>query len=140
MEVVWPVTALYYGPAAVWGYPRFGWPKSPQWRAEHGLDQPPEEAGLVERATGVSHCGAGCTLGALGLRMGLVEAAKADVLSLTSFEVGLFGWMALVQFVFFPHHIHADHAAFWFLIQVGMIVGYFTAWPVNVWLMLTWPL
>ena len=35
----------------------------------------------------------------LGLRKGLVQAAKADVLSLTSFEVGLFGWMALMSFV-----------------------------------------
>lgn len=37
--------------------------------------------------------------------------------------------MALMQFAFFPHHIHPDHAAFWFLMQIGMIVGYFTAWP-----------
>ncbi len=28
------------------------------------------------------------------------------MLSLTSFEVGLFGWMALTQFVLFPDHIH----------------------------------
>ncbi len=70
----------------------------------------------------------------LGLRKGLVKAAKANFLSLTSFEVGLFGWMALMQFVFFPGHLHPDHPAFWFLMQVGMIVGYFTAWPVNVWL------
>ncbi|MCF3960184.1 DUF4396 domain-containing protein [Streptomyces fuscigenes] len=38
----------------------------------------------------------------LGLRRGLVEALKADVLSLSAFEVGLFGWMALMFFVFFP--------------------------------------
>ncbi len=67
-------------------------------------------------------------------RQGLVEAAKADFLSLTSFEVGLLGWMALTQFVFFPGHLRPDHAAYWFLMQLGMIVGFFTAWPVNVWL------
>lgn len=38
----------------------------------------------------------------LGRRKGLVEAAKADFLSLSSFEIGLFGWMALTQLVFFP--------------------------------------
>ena len=38
----------------------------------------------------------------LGLRRGLVEAAKADVISLTAFEIGLFGWMALMYFVTFP--------------------------------------
>ncbi|MDA8393376.1 MAG: DUF4396 domain-containing protein [Actinomycetota bacterium] len=181
MEAVWPITALYFGPAAVWGYRRFGWPKSPAWRAEHGYEEPPERAGWSTIATGVSHCGAGCTLGdlcaewavfglgatilglslipeligdyvlavsfgivfqyfaiapmrGLGVREGLIEAAKADVLSLTAFEVGLFGWMAFMQFVLSPNHIHPDHAAFWFLMQVGMIIGFFTAWPVNVWL------
>ena len=60
---------------------------------------------------------------------------KADTLSLTSFEVGLFGWMAIMQLVLFPvEHIHPDHAAYWFLMQVGMILGFFTAYPVNWWL------
>jgi hypothetical protein len=58
----------------------------------------------------------------LPMRKGLIEAAKADVASLTAFEVGLFGWMALMTFVY------------WFLMQVGMIAGFFTAWPVNTWL------
>jgi len=65
MEAVWPVTALYFGPAAVWGYRRFGWPKSPRWRAEHGFDEPSVRPGWSSVATGVSHCGAGCTLGDL---------------------------------------------------------------------------
>ncbi|KZS69575.1 hypothetical protein A4G29_16945 [Mycobacterium kansasii] len=38
----------------------------------------------------------------LGFRDGMVAAAKADVLSLTAFEVGLFGWMAVMSFVLFP--------------------------------------
>lgn len=181
MEAVWPITALYWGLAAVWGYMRLGLPKSQKWRAEHGYDEPPPRVRWSIVATGVSHCGAGCALGdlaaewivfasgstviglsllpeyigdyllalafgiafqyfaiapmrGLGPKKGLIEAAKADFLSLTSFEFGLFGWMALMQFVFFPNHIHPDHAAFWFLMQIGMIVGYFTAWPTNVWL------
>ncbi|MDA8297823.1 MAG: DUF4396 domain-containing protein [Actinomycetota bacterium] len=181
MEAVWPITALYWGPVAIFGYRRFGLPKSPAWRREHGYDEPPRRASWSVVAAGVSHCGAGCTLGdlaaewivfavgatiiglsllaeyigdyvlaltfgiafqyfaiapmrGLGPKEGLIEAAKADFLSLTSFEVGLFGWMALTQFVFFPNHLHPDHAAFWFLMQIGMIVGYFTAWPTNVWL------
>lgn len=68
-----------------------------------------------------------------GLRDGLIEAAKADILSLTAFEVGLFAWMALTQLFFFPRpHLGADHAFYWFLMQVGMVVGFFTAWPANV--------
>src|SRR5690349_17443870 len=51
----------------------------------------------------------------LSLRKGLTEAAKADVASLTAFEVGLFGWMALMTFVFFPapHHLHPDSPVYW---------------------------
>jgi hypothetical protein len=29
-------------------------------------------------------------------------STKADILSLTAFEIGLFGWMALMSYVFFP--------------------------------------
>jgi Domain of unknown function (DUF4396) len=38
----------------------------------------------------------------LNFRDGIRAAAKADVLSLTAFEVGLFGWMAIMVFVLFP--------------------------------------
>jgi hypothetical protein len=71
----------------------------------------------------------------LSVGKGLVEAAKADFLSLTAFEVGLFGWMALMAFVFFPGpHLHPDTAAYWFLMQVGMALGFLTAYPINAWL------
>jgi Domain of unknown function (DUF4396) len=68
----------------------------------------------------------------LSRRRGLTEAAKADVASLTAFEIGLFGWVTLMTFVFFPgpHHLHPDSPVYRF----GMIAGFFTAWPVNVWL------
>ena len=72
----------------------------------------------------------------LGMRKGLLEAAKADILSLTAFEVGLFGWMALMTFVFFPGpHLHPDSSVYWFLMQVGMVIGFATAWPANTWLL-----
>lgn len=71
----------------------------------------------------------------LSLRKGLAEAAKADVASLTAFEVGLFGWMALMTFVFFPApHLTPANPVYWFMMQIGMIAGFFTAWPVNAWL------
>jgi hypothetical protein len=73
----------------------------------------------------------------LGLRDGLKAAAKADFIALTFFEIGLFGWMALMTYVFFPapHHLMPNSAAFWFLMQIGMIVGFITSWPANVWLL-----
>ena len=173
MNAVWPVTALYLGPIAARWYLRFG-------RA--GVDSQ-RRPGWAPTAVGVSHCGAGCTLGdiiaetviflagitlagealyaefigdyllavllglafqyfaivpmrGLGFREGVVAAAKADVLSLTAFEVGLFGWMALMAFVFFPapHHLRPNSAAYWFLMQVGMGLGFISAYPVNAWL------
>ncbi|MFZ1176261.1 MAG: DUF4396 domain-containing protein, partial [Mycobacterium sp.] len=71
----------------------------------------------------------------LSFRKGIVAAAKADVLSLTAFEVGLFGWMALMALVFFPSSpLHPDGPVYWFLMQIGMIIGFGTALPANVWL------
>jgi len=71
----------------------------------------------------------------LGLRDGIVAAVRADTLSLSAFEVGMFGWMILVQLVVFPvRHLHPDALAFWFFMQVGMILGFVTAYPVNWWL------
>ncbi|HEV7212544.1 MAG TPA: DUF4396 domain-containing protein [Blastococcus sp.] len=72
----------------------------------------------------------------LSFRKGIVAAAKADILSLTAFEVGLFGWMALMAFVFFPgpHRLHPDSPVYWFLMQIGMALGFLTAYPVNAWL------
>jgi hypothetical protein len=174
MNAVFPITALYFGPAAVAFYWRYGraaapaGPKRPWWAI---------------MATEVSHCGSGCVLGdvisefaiyglaltvagstlgaeyigdyilalafgivfqyfaiapmrGLGLRDGLKAAVKADTISLTFFEIGLFGWMAVMTFVLFPapHPLMPNSAAFWFLMQIGMMVGYATSWPANVWL------
>ena len=71
----------------------------------------------------------------LGWRDGLVAALKADTLSLVAFEVGLFGWMAVMQLVLFTDpHLTPDHAAYWLLMQVGMVIGFVTSYPANRWL------
>jgi hypothetical protein len=71
----------------------------------------------------------------LGLRDGVIAALKSDTLSVLTFEIGLFGWMALTFFVFFNDpHLRPDHAAYWFLMQVGMILGFVTSYPANNWL------
>jgi Domain of unknown function (DUF4396) len=71
----------------------------------------------------------------LGLVAGLAAAVKADTLSLLAFEIGMFGWMAIVQLVFFPvHHLHPSHLAYWFLMQIAMLLGCLTAYPANWWL------
>jgi hypothetical protein len=72
----------------------------------------------------------------LGLKDGLKAATKADFISLTAFEIGLFGWMAIMAFVLFPapNLLTPSSAAFWFLMQIGMIIGFASSWPANVWL------
>jgi Domain of unknown function (DUF4396) len=172
MNFVFPITALYFGPLALWFYWRWG-------RAGASRRRP----GWATMATEVSHCGAGCALGdvlseflifalaltiagttlwaeyagdyllalafgiafqyfaiapmrGLGVRAGLVAATKADFISLTAFEVGLFGWMAVMAYVLFPapHQLMPSSAAFWLLMQVGMMIGFASSWPANVWL------
>jgi hypothetical protein len=59
----------------------------------------------------------------------------SDFLALSAFEVGLFGWMAIMQLVWFRSpRLATDHAAFWFLMRVGMLIGFVTTYPVNWWL------
>jgi hypothetical protein len=66
---------------------------------------------------------------------GLWTAIKVDTASIVAFQVGLFGWMAIFMLAIWPHHgIRIDSPDFWFQMQIGMILGYFTSWPVNKWL------
>ncbi len=136
MEAVWPITALYFGPLALWAYYRWGRPMSHKWMEEYG--EPKGKSFAASVAVGDSHCGAGCTLGDiigspavvflfgwkifglflfakyvvdyalayifgiafqyysikpmqnLSVGQGIKEAIKADTLSLTAFQVGLF--------------------------------------------------
>ena len=202
MNFVWPITALYGGPVALWGYFKSA-PKMTKQHMRQMKQEVREElrreqaAGVVrmpDRATGagpareqvavgVSHCGAGCTLGdiaaewwvfLMGLKFaggdfqtrllldfllawsfgvvfqyltiapmrglpfgkGLIQAIRADTLSIVTFQMGLFGWMALTYFVIFPGpHLHPTEAVFWFMMQVGMILGYFTSYPANIFLL-----
>jgi hypothetical protein len=71
--------------------------------------------------------------GQLGKLAPLGDAIKSDTLSVLSFEVGLFGWMALTQYVILKAPI--DTSSHWFMMQVGMILGFLTSWPVNRWLL-----
>jgi hypothetical protein len=67
----------------------------------------------------------------LSILPGLRAAVKADTLSLTAFEVGLFGWMALSYFVLFHPPLMPNQPAFWFMMQIGMAIGFLTSYPAN---------
>jgi hypothetical protein len=179
MEAVWPLTALYFGPVAVWAYRRLGRSAVPGRQQAKARLRRPRWSGV---AISVTHCGAGCVLGdviaefvifglglslagqvlsaeylgdyvlavafgivfqylvisrmrPLGLRAGLAAAVKSDVIALSAFEIGLFGWMALMRFVFFPGpHLSPASPVYWLFMQIGMVLGFATSWPANVWL------
>ncbi len=48
----------------------------------------------------------------------LWRSAKADFLSLTFFEIGLFGWMAIFQVAIFDGKLPMDTVAYWWMMQV----------------------
>lgn len=64
----------------------------------------------------------------------VVRAAKADFLSLSFFEIGLFGWMAIFQFAIFGEKLPMDGVVYWWMMQIGMFLGHWTAFPINYWL------
>lgn len=171
MNWVWPITALYFGPFALWTYFSFG---------RQTGDPRRQQSNWEKVWKGVTHCGAGCTLGdivaewlvfATGFTLagsvlyanylvdfsaayllgiifqyfsiapmrnisgwqGIAAAVKADTISLVAFEIGLFAFMLWMDHQFHPHLKPTD-PAYWFLMQIGMIVGFFTSYPANWWL------
>ena len=179
MNVVWPVTALYFSVFALWAYFARGRaePHAGEQMEMGGEDHSPPTAWQTALAT--SHCGAGCTLGdivaefsvaALGLKLlgtplyaemaadlalawllgvafqyfsiqpmrhlppaqAVWMAVKADTLSILTFEIGLFGWMALSYYVLSPApHLMPSQPTYWLMMQIGMVLGFLTAWPAN---------
>jgi hypothetical protein len=187
MNLVWPITALYGGPLALWAYLRIG--RLSTHRAMRAAKQqdraPPSQTKPFWQTAGVAatHCGSGCTLGDLvggGIIMttipfalfghqifgawvvdfvlaylfgiafqyfsiaamrsdmstgkALVAALKADTLSLAAWQLGMYGWMAIVTFAIFGHELGKSDPVFWFMMQVAMLAGFVTAYPVNWWL------
>ena len=188
MNLVWPISALYFGPVGLWAYLVAGRPsaRSTAQGSKSPHDPPPgrEKPFWLSVAIGTSHCGAGCTLGdliaesflilvplslfghpmfaawtldyvlafgigiafqyftiqpmrGLSVRKGLVAAVKADALSLTAWQIGMYGWMAVCVFLIFGHDLDKTGPVFWFMMQIAMVAGFITAYPVNWWLLRT---
>lgn len=181
MNFVWPITALYLGPAALWGYLKSGLKMAQHHHAplHREIKAEPDALTREQVALATTHCGAGCALGdilaewwvfavtltfaggafptrltmdlALGWAFGIVfqyftiapmrrlsfgeglfQAIRADTLAIIAFEIGLFAWMTFAHYVLFPQpHLRATEATFWFMMQTGMIIGFFTSYPVN---------
>jgi hypothetical protein len=189
MNLVWPLTALYFSIFGLWFYFRAGrkmtkttMASGTEHKHKHMTRRTSSAPTFTEAAISDFHCGAGCVLGdiiaefslfALGWTLfgkslyveyvgdlllawlfgiafqyfvikpmrnlspaqGLIAAIKSDTLAILTFEIGLFAWMALTYFVFFPQpHLKATEPGHWFMMQIGMVLGFFTSYPLNWWL------
>ncbi|MGE5205235.1 MAG: DUF4396 domain-containing protein [Chlamydiota bacterium] len=198
MNWVWPLTALYFGPLAVWRYWRSGLKGTKRhYQQMHrevaeevnrlpgssllNLARSPEPPPSREQvAVATTHCGAGCALGdivgewwvfaagfmiaggelgtrllldfllawgfgilfqyftvapmrGLSLGRGVLQAMRADTLSIIAYQVGMSIWAALTYFVFFTNpHLKVNEAVFWFMMQIGMMLGFACSYPVNI--------
>jgi Sec-independent protein secretion pathway component TatC len=65
---------------------------------------------------------------------GLVAALKADTLSLRAWQVGMYGWMAVATFLIFGTELEKTDPVFWLMMQVAMLAGFLTSYPVSWWL------
>ena len=74
----------------------------------------------------------------LSFGKGIWAAVKADTLSLTSWQIGMYGFMAVAHFYLFGHllntKLEVNTPEFWFMMQLAMLCGFATAYPVNWWL------
>lgn len=66
---------------------------------------------------------------------GIIQAVKADVLSLTAWQVGMYGFMIIAHFWIFAQifntKLHVASVEFWFMMQIAMWFGFATSYPVN---------
>jgi uncharacterized membrane protein YqaE (UPF0057 family) len=69
----------------------------------------------------------------------LVEALKADTVSLIFWQIGMYGFMAVAAFVIwrdlFGLRLAVDSVEFWFMMQLAMWCGFITSYPANWWLL-----
>jgi hypothetical protein len=47
----------------------------------------------------------------------------------------MYGWMAIAVFVIFRHELSKTDPIFWFMMQIAMLAGFLTSYPVNWWLL-----
>ncbi|WP_242623455.1 DUF4396 domain-containing protein [Pseudonocardia sediminis] len=169
MEVVWPVTALYLGPLAVWAYARWGRTgNSPTAQTDAVAPATTVTAGLPGGAASVlAHlvgvplvAVTGWTIAGLGMwamiaviaaialallfffELSSRAAASASpgtgstvrragmvaVVTILAFDVGMVGWMVVLHVgTLMPP---ASEISFVLLMQIGVVLGLATAYPV----------
>lgn len=74
----------------------------------------------------------------LSVGQGIVAALKADTLSLAAWQIGMYCLMAVMQFIVFERLFGGpapvNSVEFWVAMQLAMIAGFATSYPMNWWL------
>lgn len=73
----------------------------------------------------------------LAFKEGLITAFKVDFFSLSCWQIGMYGWMAICLFGIFGLENPAmdkTSPVFWFMMQIAMLAGFITAFSINWWL------
>lgn len=161
MNLVWPISALYGGPVVLWAYWRIGRRQGgkPFWQqAALGTTHcgagctlgdicaewfvhfvPLTLFGMTLFAAWTVDFALAFVFGIAfqyyGSHKGLIAALKADTLSLSAWQLGMYGWMAIAIFLIFGHPLEKTDPVFWFMMQIAMFAGFATSYPVNRWLL-----
>lgn len=69
-------------------------------------------------------------MGKLTTKQAFMKALKVDFWSLTSWQIGMYGFMGVAIFVF-DFQIDRLSWEFWFMMQIAMMCGFVTSYPVN---------
>ncbi len=75
----------------------------------------------------------------LGVGEGIVAAVKADIASISAWQIGMYGLMAAIQFGWYSKAFggmaEVNTPEFWFAMQLSMLAGFCTSYPVK-WLLI----
>jgi hypothetical protein len=67
-------------------------------------------------------------------RAAIKAFARMDLACVSAFEFALFIWLALATYVTLPAASRPQSPVFWFVLQIGLIIGFVAAWPPTWWL------
>lgn len=175
MNIVWPLTGLYFPILGIIGYYSLG--KTNNDSHSHHSHSHHSKPFWQSVTISTTHCSAGCSLGNLigapiiflfgitffnnelattlitefilayifGLLFqyfhmeikhdhpfaDLMDAIKADTLSLIAFEIGMFGFMIIMHFAINNALLQPNKLEYWFLMQIAMLIGFITSYPIN---------
>lgn len=175
MNIVWPLTGLYFPILGIIGYYSLG--KTNNNSHSHHSHSHHSKPFWQSVTISTTHCSAGCSLGNLigapiiflfgitffnnelattlitefilayifGLLFqyfhmeikhdhpfaDLMDAIKADTLSLIAFEIGMFGFMIIMHFAINNALLQPNKLEYWFLMQIAMLIGFITSYPIN---------